>query len=123
MLLDALFHCREGSAGPPLKNVMMIVKNPIKMLETQQMSAMSMPALQAHRLVWESVVQAAAHCYHTDDTKMLIPPNACTAFRHRLIGNGRQGAPKGAPMIEKHTYSPSKVMNTEEDTRGFIRAT
>jgi hypothetical protein len=22
MLLDALFHCREGSAGPPLKNVM-----------------------------------------------------------------------------------------------------
>jgi hypothetical protein len=22
MLLDALFHCREGSAGPPVKNVM-----------------------------------------------------------------------------------------------------
>jgi hypothetical protein len=22
MLLDALFNCREGSAGPPLKNVM-----------------------------------------------------------------------------------------------------
>jgi hypothetical protein len=33
MLLDALFHCREGFVGPPLKNVMYVQALDLELIE------------------------------------------------------------------------------------------